>query len=135
MCLALVAHELVGLLVHSPGQLDTWLVARCMKGEREWKKAVVVTSSSRIVLMLPEMGWIALHTRGHCSGHARGFFRGRRKAQKRPLASTFHSSERQERHFIFYNHLNVEFPSSLSLLLIGALKIIRRARPRRLTLQ
>jgi len=31
MCLALVAHELVGLLVHSPVQLDTWLVARCMK--------------------------------------------------------------------------------------------------------
>jgi hypothetical protein len=36
VCLALVAHELVGLLVHSPVQLDTWLVARCVK--REWER-------------------------------------------------------------------------------------------------
>jgi len=48
MFLALVAHELVGLLVHSPGQLDTWLVARCRKGEwewRRWKYVLVVTRS------------------------------------------------------------------------------------------
>jgi hypothetical protein len=127
MCLALVAHELVGLLVHSPGQLDTWLVARCMKGEWEWKKwekAVVVTSSSRIVLTRWDGRWISVER-----GHVRGV--------SPSAASCFHSSERQEtvNSSNVTNHPNIEFLSLLSLSLIGTLKVIRRAGPRHLTLQ
>jgi hypothetical protein len=72
MCLALVAHELVVLFVHSPGQLDTWLVARCMKGEWEWqkwkwKKQVANRASSGCADAALETLW-GRSSRGHARG-------------------------------------------------------------------
>jgi hypothetical protein len=92
MCLALVAHELVGLLVHSPGQLDTWLVARCMKGEWEWEKAVGESSGrhEQLANRADEMGW-QMDLCGERS-RSRGFsFRGL-------LLSLFRTA--RDRHFI-----------------------------------
>jgi hypothetical protein len=107
VCLALVAHELVVLFVHSPGQLDTWLVARCMKGEWEWQKwqwkwrsRHEQVANRLVVLMLPWRvsgeGQVKVTHAGFLPRLLLELFR---TAGSSPLLST--------------NHLDITFPSSL----------------------
>jgi hypothetical protein len=127
VCLALVAHELVVLFVHSPGQLDTWLVARCMKGEWEWQRwkwesrheqVANRGSSGCAVLMLPWRvsgeGQVKVTHAGFLPRLLLELFR---TAGSSPLLST--------------NYLDITFPSSLpcaySLLLMKTLKSIQSA--------